>query len=522
MPTIFRKFHHLYFLIPIIAYGLLYIVLSQTSLNINHDVTLFLEIGNRILDGQIPYVDFYEINFPTIQYLSAIYVLGSRVTGVNVIIVTQIMTWLLIGWSTLSIYFLTRKATDDVHLPYIIPTAIIVYSTALQIPRIGEPLFAQRGHIFLLLFMPFVMIRVQQWGIAINQENSGLRFMYGFIAAVGVAIKPYFAIAPIMIELYGLSQHRDWRRLLRPEIYGFMLFAGLHLLYFLVFADIRNGLLEILSFAQSGYVNYFSVNHPNPFANWLIKDELRDVLFILMVFWIIRYPSQKTCLTIRALCIFALSGVLIFSLQTGFSYHTIIYQTIVWILILVGLARFLHPPHENHNQSYNIIRNPFSYLFILSMLYLFFVYANINIPRHTQFKELTDYQEFILANTSENEGVFVINNTFLNEPNLNFPALYQINRWNTSPYLNHFPFNWGWSTRLSPEEKLDIMPSAIVDQWLGRLESTININNPRLIVIHPDIHFYTEQVGFIEKVILPQYEIIKENLDFIIYLSNES
>lgn len=64
--NLLHRLHRHYVLIPIFAYGLLYFVLSQTSLNINHDVTLFLEAGQRIIEGQVPYVDFYEFNFPAI------------------------------------------------------------------------------------------------------------------------------------------------------------------------------------------------------------------------------------------------------------------------------------------------------------------------------------------------------------------------------------------------------------------------------------------------------------------------
>jgi len=513
--AVFRKFHHLYFLIPIVAFGLLYIVLSQTSLNINHDVTLFLEIGNRILDGQTPYVDFYEINFPMIQYISAIYVLVSRITGVHLIIVTHIMVWLLIGFSALSLYFLARRITDDKHLPYILPTMLIVYSTALHIPFNDTSHYGQRDHIFILLFLPFVLIRIQQWG-ADHNRGRWWRFIYGIIAGIGVSIKPFFVIISIILELYGFSQHRDWKRLFRAETVGFGLVALVHIVYFIIFPDIRNGLFDILS-ASSAYVDFAHRNDSNPFINWIVLDHIRNALFVFIMMWIFKYSSAKTALLVRTLCIVMVAGIFTFSIQRGYNYHLIPYHTILWILILYALARFLHPPHYNETQHYDLIRNPIMYISIISLLYLFVIYLNINFPDHTAFKELTDYQEFILEHTEEGESVYVIHNHFFTTPNLNYPALYQIERWNSSPYLNHFPYNWGWGLNLPPEEKITTEPHPIVEQWLKRLADDILEAKPRLIITHPIIHHYLELVGLVGDVITPNYNMLEENAGFIVY-----
>jgi hypothetical protein len=515
MQSVFRKFHDLYFLIPIIAYGLLYWILNETSLNINHDVTLFLETGHRLLDGQTPYVDFYEFNFPIIQYLSAIPVLGSRLLNVNAIIVTQLMTHVLIGWSAVSLFFLTRRFTHDEHLPYILPTSIIVYSTALQIPPTEAPLFAQREHLFILLFLPFVLIRLDSWDAEHKSRSVWYRFLYGFIAATGVAVKPYFAIVPVLVELYGLSIHRDWKRLLRAEIIGFALFAGLHLIYFIIFPDIRAGLADMLALAEFGYTNYIRINHPIPFVNWLAYGEIRNTFFIIFIFWIIQYPSDKMRLVVRTLCMVTVAGVIIFSLQVGFNYHRIIYHSTLWMMILYGLARFMHPPHDNDNQNYTILRNPMSYIIVLTSLYIFGIYFNMTLSQQTQFKELTPYQEFILEVTETNEGILVIDYQF---DGRNYPDLYQIDRRAISPYLIDAPYSLSWKIEWSVEERLNSY-SPHAELWLERLTQFIQDEKPRIIVFNPEIHDYAEGAGFIAGAIQPQYDVIQSNEEFIAYQS---
>lgn len=513
MTSFLDKISRIYVNIPILAYALLYYVLSQTSLNINHDVTLFLEIGNRLLDGQTPYVDFFEFNFPVIQYFSAIFPLISRMTGVNVIIVTQIVTWLIIGWSALSLYVFTKKITNDYHLPYVLPTALIVYSTALQVPPFDEPLFAQREHIFILLFLPFMLIRVWQWGEETEKTGKGYRFLYGFIGAIGVAIKPYFAIVPILIELYGLTVHRDFKRFKRAEIYGFVVFAVLHLIYFLVFTDIRAGLSDMLALAQFGYGNYIRINHPFPLFNWLVYDDIRNTFFVLMLLNLIRYISDKTRVLIVALSVFVFSGILIFSMQVGFRYHMLVFQSGTWILILYGLARFMHPPHADENGRYDLLRNPIIYIILLVSLYLMMIYFNIYRPSNQSFNTLTDYQEFILDHTAEDEAILVIDYQFAG---LNYPDLYQINRRNISPYPIDAPYSLGWENADTVEERI-VTNSPHVDTWLERLRAFIEESDTRLIVASEEMNRYLVGIGFIDDTILPRYDRIEENDTYVAY-----
>lgn len=510
--ALFRKFHHLYFLIPGVAYGLLYWILSQTSRNINPDVTIFLEIGNRILDGQQPYVDFYEINFPMIQYLSTIPVFVSRLIGQNVIVVMLLLTWLLIGWAALSCYWLTRQITDDKHLPYIIPLAMIVYSTALHIPFETVSEFGQRDHIFILLFLPYILIRVKQWQDDETDSRTWLRFLYGILAAIGVIIKPFFAIAPILLELYGLRQHKNVHKLLRAETIGFATVAGLQILYFLVFPNIRNGLLDILN-ASSSYIAYMGGNDSNPIINLVVKEDLRNAMLLFMAVGLIKFRSVETTHLVNVIRLSLVSGILIFSVQRGFAYHTISYQIMVWILMLYIVARFFHPPLEDQTKAYDWGRNPIVYIAILMLVYFFTIYLNINAPQHTEFKELTDYQTFILENTEENEAVFVINNGVA----AIYPALHQINRWNSSPYLNHYPYNWGWSRAVGYKERVTAKPLPIVEQWKARVGQSILDISPHLIIIDPQIDYYLTHVGFVDDYMNTGYRKVAEEDDFIAY-----
>lgn len=518
MIRILTNISKLYFYIPIVAFGLLFLVLQHTLFNINHDVTLFLEIGTRITEGQLPYVDFYEINFPVIQYMSAIPAFISNLTNTNIIIVAQLSVWILVGLSALSIFFLTRKITKDEHLPYILSTAIIFYSTALQVTSDGIPLFAQREHIFLLLFLPFLMIRIWRWQNQDDESFKNGRFIYGFIAAIGVAIKPYFAIIPIATELYGLSIHRDWRRFKSAEIFGFVVFALLHVIYFLLYPQVLQGLFDMLALARYGYGTYITINHPFPLFNWLVYPEIRDTLMLLMVFWLIKYTSTATRIVLQTLSIMALAGILIFSMQIGFRYHMIVFHALAWTLIFYIMTRFFHPTDAEQKPQFDLLRNPFVYIILLVSVYLMVIFFSLGRPRTNPMDNLTDYQQFILDHTDENEKLVVLDYQF---DGLNYPDLYQINRRNSSPYPIDAPYSLGWKEADTVEKRINT-PSPYVDTWLENISQHITATEPRVIVVNPEIDDYLDGIGFVEEFLLSSYAQIEANDHYVAYLRSTS
>jgi len=147
------------------------------------------------------------------------------------------------------------------------------------------------------------------------------------------------------------------------------------------------------------------------------------------------------------------------------------------------------------------------------LVYFFTIYLNILVPENNKFKELSDFQTLILENTEEHEQVFVINHGVADT----YPALHQINRWNASPYLNHFPYNWGWTRDVGYTERVTTEPLPIIEQWESRVGQSIHDTSPNLIIIHPNIDFYLEHVGFIDKYMDASYRQIEVHDDFIAY-----
>ena len=83
-------------------------------------------------------------------------------------------------------------------------------------------------------------------------------------------------------------------------------------------------------------------------------------------------------------------------------------------------------------------------------------------------------------------------------------------------YLIDFAFSIGWSDILTIEERIDTH-SPHVEQWLDIETTFIDQHHPPLIIANPAIHQYLHGVDFLEDVILPHYEIVEENSQFIAY-----
>nr|MCU0466503.1 hypothetical protein [Anaerolineae bacterium] len=58
--------------------------------HLNPDVGLYLEMGQKVLDGQHPYVDYEEVNFPMIHWLNVLPAILSRLTGLPPTITFQV------------------------------------------------------------------------------------------------------------------------------------------------------------------------------------------------------------------------------------------------------------------------------------------------------------------------------------------------------------------------------------------------------------------------------------------------
>ncbi len=186
-------------------------ILLRRILPFNVDVSWWLIVSERMLDGQRLYVDILETNPPM---AGSVYLLGvviARAVGVRAEVVTDGLIFLLIAASlTLTWRILLYSSLRG----RIASGALAVWALALLVilPMYD---FGQREHLALAAMLPALAVYILRG----NRERvtPAAVLIAGLSAAITMNFKPYFAFAVGFCILAAAARARDWRVLFAPE-----------------------------------------------------------------------------------------------------------------------------------------------------------------------------------------------------------------------------------------------------------------------------------------------------------------
>jgi hypothetical protein len=203
-------------------------VLLRQVMPFNVDVSWWLIVSERMLDGQRLYVDILETNPPMAV---SVYLLGvalARAIGVRPELATDGLIFLLIAaslaltWRILQYSSLRGRIAGG---------ALAVWATALLsvLPMYD---FGQREHLALLAMLPAIGVYILRG----NRESvtPAAVLIAALSAAITLSFKPYFAFAVGFCILTAAAQARDWRVVFAPEnwiaaalvvVYGICIFV---------------------------------------------------------------------------------------------------------------------------------------------------------------------------------------------------------------------------------------------------------------------------------------------------------
>ncbi len=258
--------------IPVAAVLALAGVYIQFTSLINHDVAWFLYSVKAWFDGGRLYQDvFFEVNPPLALYLTVPPVYVSRVTGLFAphVFITYVFGLIVISlW--LVHYVLNRQADHSNSVQRGVLSAALL---ALVVCPAGD--FGQREHLMIILALPYVVL-------AAHRASKGTCSPFvagplGALAALGFALKPYFLLLPVVLELYLLLAGRRLAGFLRPETLGL---ASAGLLYGLVLAWFTpDYLTRVAPFALQVFQEGFMSSPAE--ALWRIETLFLPLLLIL-------------------------------------------------------------------------------------------------------------------------------------------------------------------------------------------------------------------------------------------------
>lgn len=302
-------------LIPLASLSLLLERLSE-PLDLAPDAALYLQTGQLMLSGKIPYVDFVELNPPLIMYISYFPAWLSEQTSLHSIVVFKgfiVVITLICALLSVAVLWPLLKEKDN-------RTALVVLLVICAF--LGHQFgfeFGQREHLFVYLYLPFFLLRWRRW----QGDNIELflAITCGATAGVGIALKHYFLIFPLLTEGYWMLSSKRFRALLQPEIYSLLAIGFAYGLHFLFLpTGMRKGFFEgVVPLLLSGY-DAFNTSLERAL---FLEDYWFRALFMVMVLPL-GFLLRKQHSLIMPISMWILAGWLVNVIQCkGWPYHTL-------------------------------------------------------------------------------------------------------------------------------------------------------------------------------------------------------
>jgi hypothetical protein len=295
-------------------------VLSDPLL-VNHDCGALLFAGGWLLEGKIPFLDYYLLNPPLIDYLQVVPNLLARVTRLPVPFAFNLIVLATVGLSWWLIRRLLRGSslvTATTASTVAVAPLLLSLTTHTQLWVNFD--FGQREHFFILLALPYVVVRWLRWEG--RPVPTPLALAVGLGAGLFGSLKPHFLGVLLAPEAVWLARHRRPRGLFTRETVAA---AAVVLLYAAHFAFLPAAMREAffhrwVPMIRSGYGAY------DASLDSLLSDQ-RLVLSLaaaaLPLLLRRAQPSEAWRLAVP-LSFMTIGGALVFLAQhKGWSYHAV-------------------------------------------------------------------------------------------------------------------------------------------------------------------------------------------------------
>lgn len=170
------------------------------SIQITHDAAWQMWIGRQLLHGADLYTDIVEINPPLWFWLAELLAAISGSLGTS-------------GLTTLVAFFIVCTFVSVLLIDLLINDwpnrRRLLLLIAFAIVALPPGNFGQREHFALIATVPYILLIGRR--CAGTDSSTALAIMVGGFAAAGFALKPQFAVVPIVLELWLR------RSIVRPE-----------------------------------------------------------------------------------------------------------------------------------------------------------------------------------------------------------------------------------------------------------------------------------------------------------------
>jgi putative flippase GtrA len=359
------------------------------TLRLTHDVSWQFWIARQMLAGVPLYTHIMEINPPLWFWMALpLEQLGS-LTGVAPDRFYIAMICAMAVWTSLVTGRLVFE--DNAKHRFILMIAIVIFCLIAPVNDFG-----QREQIAILLAIPYCALlfkRVQDEPVALS-----LAVAIGVTAAIGFALKHYFVLVPIALEIWLLWHKRNIWQTIRGETLALGLLALSYVAAIIVFSpDFFRLIVPMVTAAYHGYEK-----------SWF--EQLARIEVIIWVFAAVSYPLMRKKLVDRdrkfgdMLAISALAfSASYFLQQKGWQYHAIPATVCVALLMV-------HCFTNQKHLAKAIVKHPAA--FLAAILFL-----SVGVSRGPYDSEWAKTMDQLLVNEEPGSSVMI----FTFDPRRVFP-----------------------------------------------------------------------------------------------------
>ncbi len=305
----------------------------QNNLLFNSDVSWLMLATKRLLAGGSYTNDFFEINPPMILYLYVPPVLLANFFHFSNMIAMKIFIYFIATISLMMCYFFTEEIFVEKEMRAIF---ILMLAAVFLLFPLNE--FGQREHLMMMLCMPYFL------------RSAGMTSVVGILAGLGFAIKPYFLIPFLLIELYLFSFRR-----IEFIIILLIITTYLMTIFLFHFDYVRDVIPIVKNYYQTYHTPWKIIlfNEPACFAyftllfygirrHYLASREFYFILFLALIGFLFAYFAQQSLWYYHALPVFSFSILLSVLLLAQLINQQSISRKEYFTLTLFSLSLFLY------------------------------------------------------------------------------------------------------------------------------------------------------------------------------------
>lgn len=299
--------------------------LALHGLPFTHDVVWQFWIAQKLLDGAALYRDIWEINPPLwfwsavpIQYAANLAEISPFDILLPVVIAMGALSAILLGNLPGTLSPLRRALI-----------MVLAFGLYIIVPLYD---FGQREQIALIWALPYAALIARRFSG--SSVPASLAASVGGLAAFGFALKHYFALVPILLELWLLvGAKRNWRPF-RPETVALAACAVAYVASILYFTpDFLENIVPMVATAYHGYEGSWEMLLIRP---WIMTWSCIAALLLLLRADIAKRGEPL----IAALLVVAFAFALSYFLQRkGWLYHSIPVTGALGVALGLSLVR---------------------------------------------------------------------------------------------------------------------------------------------------------------------------------------